>query len=112
MMNFVIERIEEQVVNATRILSEGCHRLLEARCWNLWPESVDCLCAFVPKPQNVRFWKRIASDPLIPISGDDSPDHRRRDSDHLLSHSSEGPHRADGKVVEPVLRKGFDHAPG
>jgi uncharacterized membrane protein YphA (DoxX/SURF4 family) len=50
-------------------------------------------------------WTRIASRRLIPISGDDSPDHRFRQTDHLQGHSSERPHRANRETEEAVLRE-------
>src|SRR5262249_912552 len=110
MMDFVIEYVKEQIVNAPRVLSKGSHCLLEACRWNLPPKHIDFLSAFVPKPENLLLWTRIAVDRLIPISSDDSPDHRFGHADHLEGQSSKRPHRTNGKAEEAILGERLDHA--
>src|SRR6267142_572188 len=111
MMDLIIDNVKQQVVDASRILPKGRHRLLETLCRDLRPQAIDLPGAFVPKSQNLLLRTCVSVNRLIPISSDDSPDHWFRHADQLQSHGSERPHRTNGEAEEPVFREGLDHAP-
>src|SRR4030095_1729623 len=92
MMDLIVDGVEQQVVDAAGVLSEGGHCLAKTPGRYLRPHHVDLLRTLVPKPKNLLLRACVAGDQLFPTSSDDSSDHRLRYLDDLQRHCSHGPY--------------------
>src|SRR5688572_11580133 len=108
MVDFIVDDVQDERVRGPWETAERGEGLREPGRWNLRPEPVHLVGAFVPELKDSRLLLDVARG-VVPRPGQYTAHHRGRHGHQLHGEVSKRSHPADGIREQLIVGKGLDH---